>query len=82
MVYKPDLNASAPGHERTQLSQYAEITALCGGIKKVKSKIEEASVERFEQNAKRGREGFEAVLEMSRRVFGEEKEQRRREQIS
>ncbi len=82
MVYKPDPNASAPGHERTQLSQYAEITALCGGIKKVKSKIEEASVERFEQNAKRGREGFEAVLEMSRRVFGEEKEQRRREQIS
>lgn len=82
MVYKPDPGASAPGHERTQLSQYAEITALCGGIKKVKSKIEEASVERFEQNAQRGREGFEAVLEMSRRVFGEEKEQRRKEQMS
>ena len=82
VVYKPDLSASAPGHERTQLNQYAEITALCGGIKKVKAKIEEASVERFEQNAKRGREGFEAVLEMSRRVFGEEKEQRQREQMS
>lgn len=82
MVYKPDTGASTPGHERTQLSQYAEITALCGGIKKVKSKIEEASVERFEQNAQRGREGFEAVLEMSRRVFGEEKERQRREQMS
>lgn len=31
-------------------------------------------MERFSQNAKRGREGFEAVLEMSRRVFGEQRE--------
>lgn len=46
----------------------------------MKSKIEDASIERFGQNAQRGREGFEAVLEMSRRVFGEEKEQQRREQ--
>lgn len=76
LVYKPDLNASAPGHERTQLKQYAEITALCGGIKKVKTKIEEAMLERFDQNAQRGREGLEAVLEMSRRVFGEEKARR------
>lgn len=81
VVYKPDLSASAPGHERTQLKQYAEITALCGGIKKVKTKIEEAILERFDQNAKRGREGFEAVLEMSRRVFGEEKE-RQKQQMS
>lgn len=82
MVYKPDTTASASGHERTQLNQYAEITALCGGFKKIKSKIEEASIERFEQNAKRGREGFEAVLEMSRRVFGEEKEKQRKAELA
>lgn len=82
VVYKPNTDISTSGHERTQLNQYAEITALCGGIKKIKTKIEEASIERFEQNAKRGREGFEAVLEMSRRVFGEEKEQQRRSQLT
>ena len=82
VVYKPYTDISTSGHERTQLNQYAEITALCGGIKKIKTKIEEASIERFEQNAKRGREGFEAVLEMSRRVFGEEKEQQRRSQLT
>lgn len=73
VIYKPDTDISTPGHERTQLNQYAEISALCGGIKQVKRTIEDASVERFGQNAQRGREGFEAVLEMSRRVFGEEK---------
>lgn len=82
VVYKPDASSSTPGHERTQLSQHAEISALCGGIKKVKAKIEDASIERFGQNAQRGREGFEAVLEMSRRVFGEEKEQQRKEQTA
>ena len=46
----------------------------------MKSKIEEASVERFRENARRGREGFEAVLEMSRRAFSEEKEKERRKQ--
>lgn len=59
---------------KTHFSQDARITALCGGWQKVKAKIEEASVERFRENAKRGREGFEAVLEMSRRVFGEQRE--------
>ena len=54
--------------------QEAKIVALCGGWQKIKTKIEEASVERFRENAKRGREGFEAVLEMSRKVFGEERE--------
>jgi len=33
-------------------------------------------VERFGQNAERGRVGFEEVLEMSRKVFGEEAEGR------
>lgn len=54
--------------------QEAKIVALCGGWQKIKTKIEEASVERFRENAKKGREGFEAVLEMSRKVFGEERE--------
>lgn len=82
VVYKPDTSASSSDHERTQLDQYAEISALCGGFKKVKTKIEEATVERFDQNAQRGREGFQAVLEMSRRVFGEEKEQQRKAQVA
>lgn len=54
--------------------QEAKIVALCGGWQKIKTKIEEASVERFRENAKKGREGFEAVLEMSRKAFGEERE--------
>ena len=59
---------------KTDFSQDAQITALCGGWQKVKGKIEEATLDRFRENAKRGREGFEAVLEMSRRVFAEQKE--------
>ncbi|KAL9001217.1 MAG: hypothetical protein Q9169_000401 [Polycauliona sp. 2 TL-2023] len=73
VTYQPDLSASSPGHERTQFTQDAKITAVCGGWSKIRTKIEEASIERFSENAKRGREGFEAVLEMSRRVFGEER---------
>jgi PRELI-like family len=65
---------------KTDFSQDAKITALCGGWQKVKAKIEDASVERFRENAKRGREGFEAVLEMSRRVFGEQREAELRSQ--
>ncbi|MCJ1255558.1 hypothetical protein MMC24_003374 [Lignoscripta atroalba] len=77
VVYQPDTKASSPGHERTLFNQEARITALCGGWQKIKTKIEEATVERFGENAQRGREGFEAVLEMSRRVFGEEREQQK-----
>ena len=80
VVYEPDDSQSEPGHERTKFEQEARITALCGGWQKMRSKIEEASVERFRENARRGREGFEAVLEMSRRVFGEERERERRKQ--
>lgn len=64
---------------RTRFKQEAKITALCGGWQKIKTKIEEASVERFGENAQRGREGFERVLEMSRRVFGEERERAKQE---
>ena len=78
VVYEPAA-ASSTETEKTRFRQEAKITALCGGWQKIRTKIEEASVERFGQNAERGREGFEAVLEMSRRVFGEE---RRREQAA
>ena len=43
----------------------------------MKQAIEQFSVDRFQQNAAKGREGFEAVLEMSRRVFAEERERER-----
>jgi len=68
VVYQP-LSAT-----QTQFVQDAKITALCGGWQKVKNAVEEATVTRFSENARKGKEGFEAVLEMSRRVFSEEKE--------
>lgn len=71
VVYRPSPTNSKSA---TDFDQEAKITALCGGWQKIKNKVEEASVERFSQNAKRGREGFETVLEMSRRVFGEQRE--------
>ena len=82
VVYQHDPSSSRPGHERTKFEQNAKITALCGGLQKIKTKIEEASVERFKLNAQRGREGFEAVLEMSRRVWGEEREREEREKMA
>ena len=82
VVYQHDSISSTPGHERTKFEQNAKITALCGGWQKIKTKIEEASVERFKQNAQKGREGFEAVLEMSRRVWGEEREREMREKMA
>lgn len=81
VVYEPDLSASEPGHERTKFEQEARITALCGGWQRMKVKIEDASIDRFRENARRGREGFEAVLETSRRVFGEEREKENRARI-
>lgn len=71
VVYKP--SQSMPD-TKTDFTQDAQITALCSGWQKIKNKIEDLSVERFSQNAKKGRDGFEAVLEMSRRVFGEQRE--------
>ena len=53
-------------HPRTRFTQEARITALCGGWKKIREKVEEATIERFAENAKRGREGFESVLEATR----------------
>lgn len=71
VVYKP-LNG-----QQTQFVQDAQITALCGGWQRIKNKIEDSLVTRFRDNAVKGREGFEVVLEMSRRVFAEEKEKER-----
>jgi hypothetical protein len=77
VVYRPDDADSTPGHERTQFNQVARITAVCGGWQRIRSKIEEVAIGRFGENARKGREGFEAVLEMSRKVFGEERERRK-----
>jgi len=71
VVYQP---SSSDPLLKTDFKQEAKIFAQCGGLQKIKTKIEEATVERFRENAKRGREGFEMVLEMSRRVFGEQRE--------
>ncbi|KAF2100374.1 MSF1-domain-containing protein [Rhizodiscina lignyota] len=72
VVYKP-LAASPNG--KTQFHQTARITALCGGWDRIKAKVEQATVDRFAQNAARGKEGFEMVLEMSRRAFAQEREE-------
>ncbi|RMZ92422.1 hypothetical protein DV736_g306, partial [Chaetothyriales sp. CBS 134916] len=71
VVYQP---SSADSHGKTDFNQTAKIIALCGGWQKIKSKIEDVSLERFRENATRGREGFEMVLEMSRKLFAEERE--------
>ncbi|EER26031.1 hypothetical protein D8B26_003650 [Coccidioides posadasii str. Silveira] len=78
VIYQPSQSMPA---SRTDFRQDAQITALCGGWQKLKNKIEELSVETFSQNAKKGREGFEAVLEMSRRVFREQKEMEALQQV-
>ena len=75
VVYTP---SKTPG--KTTFNQQAKIIALCGGWQKIKSTIEEVTVERFKQNAVAGREGFERVLAIGRQVFAEQREQRRREQ--
>ena len=68
-----------PTH-KTRFVQRAEITAVIGAWDKVRRKIEGFSLERFAQNADRGRTGFEEVLQRSRQAFGEErrKEEERR----
>jgi len=58
---------------KTIFKQDAQITAY-GAFSKICNSIEEFSVERFKQNAKKGREGFEAVLNMSQKAFRELRE--------
>lgn len=74
VVYQP-LSAT-----RTQFVQDAKITAVCGGWQKVKNAVEEVTVSTFAENARKGKEGFENVLEMSRRVFSEEKQRQRNQE--
>jgi hypothetical protein len=71
VVYRP-LN-----EHQTSFEQSAQITALCGGWQRIKNRIEDTLVKRFHENAVKGKEGFEAVLAMSRRVFAEERERER-----
>ena len=73
VTYRPEIRVGQ-NTGRTVFQQEAKITALCGGWQKIKNKIEDATAERFGENAQKGREGFESVLEMSRRAFGEERE--------
>lgn len=73
VVYQP--SESSPN--KTKFVQDAKITALCGGWQRIRNAIEDSLVTRFHDNAVKGREGFEAVLAMSRRVFAEEKERER-----
>jgi hypothetical protein len=74
VVYRPSRDDPAG---KTEFKQDAKITAVCGGWDRVRSGVEDWAVERFGQNAKKGKEGFEAVLEMSRRAFGEQRDGQR-----
>ena len=71
----------SPGREpdTTTFEQQARVTVRCGGWAKVRNKMEDFTIQRFSQNAVRGREGFERVLAMSREAFAEQREQARRE---
>jgi hypothetical protein len=75
VVYKP------LDKMHTEFVQSARITALCGGWQRIKNSIEDTLVSRFHENSIKGREGFERVLEMSRKVFAEEKERALRERM-
>jgi hypothetical protein len=70
VIYKPSLTMPST---KTQMVQRAEITALCGGWQRIKNNIEQFSLDRFQQNAARGKEGFEMVLARAREVFQDEK---------
>lgn len=63
----------------TLFKQEAKVTALCGGWQKVKTAVEDATVARFSENARKGKEGFETVLEMSRRAFSQERERQQQQ---
>jgi len=79
VVYQPSTLSPTT---KTHMHQHAQITALCGGWQKIKNSIEQFTVERFQQNAVKGREGFEMVLEMSRKVFAEQREMLKLQQES
>lgn len=64
VVYRPD------GESRTVFEQQAEITAF-GTWQRICNKIEEWSVERFGQNAIKGKAAFEGVLQVLSDKLGE-----------
>jgi len=66
--------STLPANARTTFTQRAEVTALCGGWQKIKNSIEQFTVERFQQNAAKGKEGFEMVLQKAREVFEEQRQ--------
>ncbi|PWW75318.1 MSF1-domain-containing protein [Tuber magnatum] len=70
VVYSPD-----PSNPKTKTSfqQDAQITAY-GAFSRICGAVEDWSVERFGQNARKGRVGFEAVLEMSSKAFRDMKD--------
>lgn len=71
VIYRPS------GQHQTAFLQDAKVTAVCGGWQKIKNAVEEATVQQFQKNAIKGREGFDQVLEMSRRAFSEERAQQK-----
>ncbi|KAH8696823.1 PRELI-like family-domain-containing protein [Phaeosphaeriaceae sp. PMI808] len=72
-TYHP-ASSSTSSIPRTTFTQRAEVTALCGGWQKIKNSIEQFTVDRFQQNAAKGKEGFEMVLERARQVFQEQRD--------
>ncbi|KAK2070194.1 hypothetical protein P8C59_004709 [Phyllachora maydis] len=74
VMYRPVMPETGERKDQTQFLQEAKITALCGGWQRIKNGIEDGLIGRFRENAQKGREGFERVLEMSRQVFAEERE--------
>ena len=71
VIYRPSSD------HQTEFHQDAKVTAVCGGWQRIKNAVEEATVQQFQKNAIKGREGFEVVLEMSRRAFSEERAQQK-----
>jgi len=80
-TYQPSASSTSAAPSTT-FSQRAEITAFCGGWQKIRNSIEQFTVERFQQNAAKGKEGFEMVLEKARQVFQEQREILRLQQES
>lgn len=66
IAYNPSASAA---HRETLFTQKAEITARGALWKSVKDKLENLSLETFQRNAAKGKEGFEQVLH---RLFGED----------
>ncbi|KAI5809005.1 PRELI-like family-domain-containing protein [Peziza echinospora] len=65
VLYAPDPENP---QSKTLFKQDAQITAY-GAFSRICNAIEDFSIERFGQNAQKGREGFESVLQMSQKAF-------------